>query len=88
MFLRKIHNGYLSLWEGDNNESNFADELENFEKGAKTQKHLQKSFFKNNLVLLSTAKKKKKKFSNINSNTATEVKVATEPKFLSEIKHE
>ena len=61
MFLRKIHNGYLSLWEGDNNESNFADELENFEKGAKTQKHLQKSFFKNNLVLLSTAKKKKKK---------------------------
>ena len=46
MFLRNIHNGYLSIRKGDNNQSNFNDELENFEKGTKAKKALEKSFFK------------------------------------------
>ena len=60
----------------------------------KVQKHkstCKKVFFKTTQYYYLLQKKKKinkKKFSNINSNTATEVKVATEPKFLSEIKHE
>ena len=36
-----IHNGYLSLKEADNKQSNFANELNNFEKG---KKHWKKVF--------------------------------------------
>ena len=35
-FLRAIHEGYLSLENVDNKQSNFAIELKNFEKGTKT----------------------------------------------------
>ena len=35
-FLRDIHEGYLSLEDADNKQSNFTTELKNFDKGIKT----------------------------------------------------
>ena len=36
VFLRGIHEGHLSIEGADNKQSNFANELENFDKGTKT----------------------------------------------------
>ena len=54
-FLRDIHNGYLSLEKTDNKQSNFVNELKNFEKDTKT---LEKRSFLNNLGLLFSAREK------------------------------
>ena len=54
-FLRDIHNGYLSLEKTDNKQSNFVNELKNFEKGTKT---LEKRSFLDNLGLLFSAREK------------------------------
>ena len=54
-FLRDIHKGYLSLEDADNNESKFATELKNFNKGIKT---LEKKSFLNNLGLSFSAREK------------------------------
>ena len=35
-FLRDIYEGYLSIEKADNKQSNFANELKNFEEGTKT----------------------------------------------------
>ena len=42
-FLRDIHEGHLSVEGADNKQSNFANELNNFDKGTKT---LDKKYFK------------------------------------------
>ena len=42
VFLRDIHEGHLSIEKADNKQSNFANELRNFDKGIKT---LEKSLF-------------------------------------------
>ena len=42
-FLRYIYEGYLSIEKADNKQSNFANELKNFEEGTKT---FEKSLFK------------------------------------------
>ena len=42
IFLRDIHQGYLSLEDADNEQSIFASELKNFDKGIKA---VAKSFF-------------------------------------------
>ena len=36
IFLRDIHEGHLSIEKADNKQSNFANELKNFDKGMKT----------------------------------------------------
>ena len=54
-FLRDIHNGYLSLEKTDNKQSNFVNELKNFERGTKT---LEKRSFLDNLGLLFSAREK------------------------------
>ena len=38
LFLRDIHEGYLSLGDADNKQSKFATELKNFDKGIKIKK--------------------------------------------------
>ena len=45
-FLRHIHEGYFSLEDADNKQSNFATELKNFDKDIKT---CEKKSFLNNL---------------------------------------
>ena len=54
MFLRDAHEGYLSLENADNTQSNFAIGLKYFEKGKKT---LEKKSILNNLGLLFSARK-------------------------------
>ena len=49
-----MYEGYLSLKNADNKQSNVSIELKNFEKGTKTLK----KFFLNNLGLLFSARKK------------------------------
>ena len=55
VFLRNIHEGYLSLKEADDEQNNFAAKLKNLGKG---EKSTEKSFFK----LLKTIIYCKKKF--------------------------
>ena len=43
LFFKRIHEGHLSIEKGDNKQSNFADELNNFDKG--TKKIEKKSLF-------------------------------------------
>ena len=55
VFLRDKHKKYLSLENNNLKQSNFATELKNFEKGKKT---LEKKYFLDNLVSLTSARKK------------------------------
>lgn len=54
-FLRDIHEGYLSLEDPDNKQSNFSIELKKFDKGIKK---LEKTPFLNNLELFLVQEKK------------------------------
>ena len=54
-FLRDIHGGHLSIEKADNKQSNFANELNNFDKGIKK---IEKKIFFNNLGLLFSAREK------------------------------
>ena len=54
-FLRDVHEGHLSIERPDNKQSNFANELKNFNKGTKP---LDKTSFSNNLGLLFSAREK------------------------------
>ena len=54
-FLRDVHEGYLSLEEADDEQSNFAAKLKNLDKG---KKYIEKEFFLNNLGLLFSAREK------------------------------
>ena len=54
LFLRDIHERHLSIEGADKKQSNFSDELKNFDKDTKT---LGKKSFLNNLGLLFSAPK-------------------------------
>ena len=54
-FLRDLQEGHLSIKGADNKESNFADQLKNFDKGTKT---LDKKSFLHNFGLLFSTKEK------------------------------
>ena len=56
VILRDIHEGFLSLKNADEEQSNFATKIKNLDKDWKNK--LKISFFKNNLGLLFRAKKK------------------------------
>ena len=55
LFLRDIYEGHLSTEGANNKQSNFTNELKNFDKGAKI---LDKKYFLNNLGLLFSAREK------------------------------
>ena len=78
--LRDIRKGHLSIEGPDNKQSNFANELKNFEKGIKG---LEKKSFLNNIVLLFSTREKvlnsfKSRLLPIRE-PAREPEVATEP---------
>ena len=54
-FLRNIHEGHLSIEKADNKQSDFANELKNFDKGIKT---FEKKSFLNNLGIFFSAGEK------------------------------
>ena len=51
LFLRDIHEGYLSLEDADNKQSKFATELKNFDKGIKIVIKIKKVFLNNDFLV-------------------------------------